>query len=441
MTIDGAANLKLLNRRFPGLLAAIQPLAVPRPLMPLGGSYPTVAIEAPDLGTVRASAVDPDAQTRRDAARHGLHGRDLLVVGVGTGYHLQALLDQRPVESLCAMILNPDIFVWALQNSRVINPLLRDPRVRLIAPEFGNLDPGRAGSLFIHRNAALCCPHTALRDRLLGLRQHLEIDTEMAGSMEANEAANRNRREHYRDVAVLAGSRPGSTVFILLGGPSVDAYLPILNRRGPETVLIACSTVARKLVRAGVRCDLFTFIEPNDVPIQHFEGIYDQPVPLVAYLHSQHRVLERYQGPVYLASHAEDPKPWPSGTLFSKGNVAHLATTLAIHLGAAEVAFLGADLGFSGETFYCEDAGVSRRTGSATREIQVRGVTGAPIPTSLVFHTARRNLEALIARHKAVRFTNLGQTGAWIEGARHLDYGQAERRYFAAARPAPSAGR
>ncbi|HTH14962.1 MAG TPA: 6-hydroxymethylpterin diphosphokinase MptE-like protein, partial [Spirochaetia bacterium] len=243
-----------------------------------------------------------------------------------------------------------------------------------------------------------------------------------------------------RALADLSGLWAGVPVVVAAAGPSLAEAFGWIEAFRDRFVLVAVDTAWSSLAARGLSPDVLLVLDGQYWNARHL----DRPLP------SQTLVVTEWVGPprafrlapdrTYVAATSlpflrrREESLWgPLGTLASGGSVATAAWSLALHLGAPEVAFAGLDLGFPrglthvpGSQF--EEA-LHRRTGrftpAETLGLQLRGWTGLASRPALdggqVLSDSRMDLfrtwlSAAARSRPDIRAVNLGTRGSVIPG-------------------------
>lgn len=164
-------------------------------------------------------------------------------------------------------------------------------------------------------------------------------------------------------IETLEGLGRGRPAVICAAGPSLDANLTAIHRWREHCVLITVDTALRPLLARGVEPDFVVALDPTALNTRHLDGIGQ---PQHAWL-----VAEPCLDPLALQAFGRricfyrvgDNEPWPflaaAGvrvpTLPVWGSVLTAAFSLARVLACAPLAFIGADLGYTGHRPYARD--------------------------------------------------------------------------------------
>ena len=142
----------------------------------------------------------------------------------------------------------------------------------------------------------------------------------------------------------------GKPAIVINTGPSLKKNLFLLQEKKDDVVIIAVAQALRILLSYDIRPDFICTVDYGKTNYEHFEGLMDSDVPLVALNRSYASILQEYHGPkIIVASEtATDTKLNllinSKGSLDQGGSVSHMALAFANHLGCSPIAIIGQDL-------------------------------------------------------------------------------------------------
>jgi len=137
---------------------------------------------------------------------------------------------------------------------------------------------------------------------------------------------------------------------IINTGPSLKKNLFLLQEKRNDVVIIAVAQALRILLSYDIRPDFICTVDYGKTNYEHFEGLMDSDVPLVALNRSYAPILQEYHGPKIIVASETATDTKLNTLLSSKGNldqggsVSHMALAFANHLGCAPIAIIGQDL-------------------------------------------------------------------------------------------------
>lgn len=143
-------------------------------------------------------------------------------------------------------------------------------------------------------------------------------------------------------------------IVVVGAGPSLDKDIELLAKNQDKFLIIAVDAAVKPLLQSRCRVDFAVTIERYQDGMQEafFEGLTEKDIgqcELVVFPVVHSLVLAKWPGPVRFvyrnyAWFAYFEKMWPRGILESGGSASHLATKLALHLGASHIYLVGCDM-------------------------------------------------------------------------------------------------
>jgi len=393
------------------------------------------------------SAFDPVAEAAK-AVPHWDDADFAFLPGLGAGYLAEAAAARYDDLPVVVAEADPAWFREVLVHRDLT--ALWGRAVPLVGP-----DPAVVGAFF----GGLSCPNVAtLRWRPLVQQEgawHDAVADELARAQTrsgVNAATFRRfgklwRRNLAHNEAYAAAVRPlaalrhrwrGCPAVIAAAGPSLADSLAWIAAHRTRLVLVAVDTAWAALARAGLEPDVLVVLDGQYWNARHL----DPPLPprtlVVTEWTGPPRAFRIAPGRVYVAATSvsllrrREADRWgPLGALPTGGSVATAAYSLALHLGCAEIAFAGLDLGYPGGTHargsQFEQAALDlgrRLVPAETSGLRLRGENLIPRPAvdgGTVLSDARMDLfrgwlaDAAAARPD-VRTVNLSRRGSFIPG-------------------------
>lgn len=178
--------------------------------------------------------------------------------------------------------------------------------------------------------------------------------------------------DHYAQglgVGELSGAARGMPALVVSAGPSLASSLAELAHRDvrSKAVVIAVQTALKPMLRRGIRPHYVVAIDYHEISRRFYDGLTARDVEgvtLIADPKCNPVILESFPGPIrtvfdptlsrFLGGlDAHDRAALPPGA-----TVAHLAYTLARHLGCDPVVLVGQDLAFAGGLYYGPGAAI-----------------------------------------------------------------------------------
>ena len=428
MTDIAEQNLQICRRRWPTLAAQISAASPPQELAWEGSEdSPALAVEGYRLW----SAYDPEAEARLQASMIPEDSSQAWVYGVGSGDLIRELLKRPAIKQVNVVPLNFGVLhllLHVLDNRE----WLSDPRIQLYDP---------FAQTHVHESFAAIPPCLSLCDPALSsLRDRIDDALIKPFERERQQQREPMRQRHIEqnfdliqsdgDVASLFDTRPGSTAFVAMAGPTLAKTAPWILEHREEGVLIAVDGALTPLLRVGLVPDYVLSLDDNRETILRYFSADLSPCANTALIYTpivHHDVLTRWPGPrltMYTCETVYDAvrRDIPKQELYVAGSVSHSAVDLAVKLGAMRILLFGADFGFPGGKIHAnEDAPTDFYANAAKAGITTTDGYGRTIPTLASFNGYRIGLERYIAQHSKIQFINMSREGAKIHAARYTD--------------------
>jgi hypothetical protein len=159
----------------------------------------------------------------------------------------------------------------------------------------------------------------------------------------------------HRGVIELKDAYKNHPCVIVSTGPSLQKNIHILHELQHKVIIIAVAQALRALLAYEIKPDFVCTVDYGEVNAEHFEGLYDCGVPLVALNRSYAGIIKKWRGPKFISVSANPGYKGTiteliqqKGTLIQGGSVSHLCLGLAIALGCRSATLIGQDLSYEG---------------------------------------------------------------------------------------------
>jgi len=347
---------------------------------------PTATIPTPSGIVALASKRRPlaEAQTIADSIDLEAHG-GIVVLGFALGYHARKVAE-RAGANAAVIVFEPDLSLLRTVLERVDHSeWIRSSVVCFLTDEdasgeMSEVTRGLEAPLAIGIELIEHAPSRArLGDRAARFGSTFAevvgaMRTQVITTLMQSDVTLRNllmNAEHYVScpgIANLKDAATGRAAVIVAAGPSLERNLHLLA--DPATrervVVIAVQTVLRPMLDRGIRPDFVTALDYHEISTRFYEGLTAEDlsgITLVAEPKVNPAVLDAFPGAIRLVSDevleqlfgptrtADDDLP-PGAT------VAHLAYSLARHLGCDPAILIGQDLGFTDGQYYASGAAI-----------------------------------------------------------------------------------
>ena len=236
----------------------------------------------------------------------------------------------------------------------------------------------------------------------------------------------KNRKNCLTNADALRNTFHGKKVIIVGAGPSLDAGIEFLENKDDDTIIVAVTTVLKKLTNRGIIPDYAVVMDSQMRTFEQIEGLKIMDTPLLVDSTACWRFAEEYKGKKYIVyqkgfgeadrcAREENCQQYETG-----GSVTTLALEIALRLGATSIYLLGVDLAYPNGISHA--TGTMDRMGRDTNGMKrVKSVNGDWVYTDLLFDSYRNWIESKINRYPQVDFYNLSTCGAHIEGCSRIE--------------------
>lgn len=423
MTQIWANNLAMLEHRWPELAAVVAEQAVDTLSVDLvEGRQSTLKINGVQLTSRHDRAGEAALQAMSLNAAEGV----IHLYGVGLGELPLAFLAKPDLQRLDIRILNETIFALILHLADQCQ-WLADPRVSMA---LAGSEPEIKLPFFVSPPELVLASdaNAKIRDRLEAEIAvpftNARFDPKDAQWLDRL-ASNQDILRRDRDVGELFGSQPGSEIYVVATGPTLDSQydrLRAIRSRCDAPRLICVDTALRPLLDNGIRPDFVVAIDAaisrQVLPEDGGAGMCLVYFPVV-----DHAVLQAWQGVRY-AAYSASPifdglrREIVKAELFADGSVVHPAVDLAVKMGARQISLVGTDFAYVHDLAH---AGWQPGQLAPTFETAhwVLNGHGQRVKTLLNLRGYLCSLERYIAGHPEVRFLNSSREGAWIAGTHY----------------------
>ena len=293
------------------------------------------------------------------------------VLGLGLGYHLDALIERASTESL-VFVFEPDLgVVRAALEHRDLSNLIESGRVYFFAGPadksevFTKLTPhcamcsmgfeGVTHAASVGLNPAYFAEVQTWIGEFAAFAR-TSLNTLVINGRRTAENVTRNLARYVETPSVneLKDQYKGKPAIIVSAGPSLRKNKHHLKDASGRAVIIAVQTILQPLLEMGIEPQFVTSLDYHDISTRYYEKLpKNLRTHLVAEPKASPRIFDVFPGPITILGSdfadrllREIAKEVDKGRLSSGATVAHLAFYLAEHLGCSPIIFVGQDLGF-----------------------------------------------------------------------------------------------
>ena len=236
---------------------------------------------------------------------------------------------------------------------------------------------------------------------------------------------------NFPDVLQSAGVKhltnlfEGRPAILVAAGPSLEKNVHLLRELQGRAVIIAVDTALRLLLPLGIKPDIVTTIDFNQVNFQKFANVpIDPDISLVYHPGGYYESIRAFQGPRFTSSQVPNRIPaWlmqyveDKGGLASGTTVAHMSFSLARHMGCNPIVLMGQDLAFPKNQVHAGDLSLWQIDTSDMETVE--DIFGEPVGSMTSFKHAIYHFEKAFAETEAT-VIDATEAGAKKKGARPM---------------------
>lgn len=400
-------------------------------------------------------------------------GDDSVTIGIGLGmaHTLDALLSRISDKHL-VLIIEPVPYIakMAFENYDFSEKMKENKVFFIISDEKKDIANGIAfleNINVVHNWHTMIEKYTVLRpDEYNDIVKYvIEIINQINcnnGTMEGagyriamNDIANLPYVIRHRGVNELKDFYKNKPCVIVSTGPSLQKNIHILKKYQDKVIIIAVAQALRVLLAYDIIPDFIGTVDYGEVNEEHFKGLWDADVPLVALNRSYAPILKKWQGSKFIAvsfvigkEGSVIHKLQKKGFLEQGGSVSHFCFGLGLTLGCDPIIIMGQDLAYEGEQSHIplvDAGGAIQKNEDGTMEwvikdprsslksnkeykgkysmggqVWVDGYFGDKVPTNVGLASFLTSFEGIIANYKDRIFINSTEGGARIKGCDHI---------------------
>lgn len=375
-----------------------------------------------------------------------------VIIGCGLGYHVRALWDKIPKNSiLCVFVTEEELDLGTQGKAKGPLYKLIDKRALLFRAselyDVGTLIANRMIDFDI-KKVQLCKYYPAMRMNAdyFALCEETLVDLigeKMAISVNINMYMGRYCIENYWKNIPYIATNPGISNFenifkgwpciVVAGGPSLNKNINILKECLPYALVIASGSTMGALHKHGITPH---FLVVSDVSLEMFQaldGYCDEHTILLASVEVQPKVVSRYPGRRCFAYTLDDGRNLfqqylpPTMKLTQTVSVATMAVDFARHCGVEKIIMVGQDLAFTDGKQHAD--GVETLSYKEDGLEETAGYYGGMVPTEYTFKIVIAYLEAYVKNYN-IRFINATEGGAKIVGMEQLPLVEVKNKFL-----------
>lgn len=416
------------------------------------------------------SRYNPEQEAFRWAQRLQLDADEVILVGLGCGYHLKALLEHypevqvhvfEPNEQLLLASLQGGIF-FELPNHRILSIVvssndeegLSRSIVQFFNPILTRMLNSKIEIIFVPSYQRLFAKEIGVIvntfKKLASSQKHLlQINKGFEKLWTFNALKNLPFTLKSPSALILKEKVQGKPLIIVSSGPSLEKEVEVLKLYRNHAVVLAAGSSVNGLLHHGVLPHAVISFDPAPANKKVFDllAAYDVQVPFIFGTTIYHEILSEYQfnylfhviisqdtvTPYFFQRLGMEHEP----ILSDATTIAIVALQLAVLWGANPIIFVGQDLAVPNNKVYA--AGISHlRDPNLTEEelenyFPVEKVGGGTVLTSHRLNRMQENMESVLNQVLQTApqylFINTSADGARIHGTVEMPLKEALERY------------
>ncbi|WP_338819293.1 hypothetical protein MTCOM_06940 [Moorella thermoacetica] len=455
-----AENMAVIAKRWPGLARRILNIKPgERVITELArNNQMTAVITTGNERLYVHSTYNPSSEAQRLAESIPYDQTFFLVLyGFGLGYYAENILPR--LNKKCRLIvIEPDLELFAVAlRSRNLRQVLSNDAIFITGGDASQVEQDLAALihttyLFTVSNMHfITLPYCRrlyydfvrqTRERLFRQIHSMlfEIGNDVADTLTGLRQSFANLKTILRtpSLSSLKGAYDGKPAIIVSAGPSLKKNVDLLDRAKGKALILATDAVLKLLLKKGILPDAVLSVERGFETYNYFYRNVDIPreIVLVGLSVLVPEIFNYYPGKkLVVFRQGEALSEWIAGVMGAEsllkvgGSVAHLAFSLARHLGANPIIFVGQDLAYSpeGEThgvgeYYGERVDVNKA------EEYVPDYNGKLIPSTRIWKNFLTWFETEIAETNAICI-DATEGGAYIQGTLIMTLNEALEKY------------
>lgn len=367
---------------------------------------------------------------------------NILLYGLGFGYHLEAMLHRYPEKKLFVYEPNLDILYAAIECCD-LRPLLGNKQIKvfavgedfivqsqmleltlgmingslipLILPAYEKIQPSsvKAFRENLNKSATL-------------VRANLHTATKFQADWAENTILNTAHNLESYFFGPMKGAAENIPAVVVGSGPSLGMEIETLRKLKNHVCIIAAGSSIQALLQHGIEPDLLVSMDPSDKNHDIFKNINIREIPFLYTQTIRYKILEQDlpylmhgyfsndQISKYLMNFGDDDV-----TFLSTATVTGTAIQAAIYMNCSEIVFIGQDFSYPNDQIYT--TGVDHfKPEELKGQLQgsdryVENVNGQQNRTSLNMQVLKESVETVIQSFNYSEYYNASKVGAAIK--------------------------
>jgi len=353
--------------------------------------------------------------------------KNLLLYGLGMGFHIKALSDMlTPEQRLHIVECNPSLIKIAFENTDISETLKKSNITFTPLTDFNNAI-FTIQNLLKKEDITFICHEPSLRiipDNFSELKDIFETFIVRRRSLTVHGT---NLSDNQK-INLTKGYKNGGKIFkdmfkdkpaiIVSAGPSLEINGHMLKKVKDRAKIISVGRAMRYLKSIGVKPDFTIISDPLETILNQLDP-NEKEIPLL-FLSTVHPNVEKYKGPKYILfedlSDCIKTKEEKSFAINVGGSVATAALSFGKLLGCNPLILIGQDLCFHSNKMHSGEKDTFLTLKSSKI---VKGIDGNEYPSATNLYEYLKWFRKFARKHPELRLINCTAKGAYIDGFEH----------------------
>lgn len=404
-------------------------------------TVPTLLILKENKHIYLYSKYDPQKEVSRWIMNLNINEnkKKILIVGMGLGYHVQAIKNKYPQKDIVVWELNHEYYEWfkkseqylLLVQQEILSPSSyksvskKDCKYNQFIEEFSQ----KECEPIINKPLLELIPNEDLLD-LKDFLVNYELRKRSFNIHEDLMILNikQNILRDDKGISQWINYYEDYPMILVSAGPSLSKQLPLLSllRKQKKKVIIGCvGTAVSPLLLAGIKPDFIMYAESNE-NFEQFKHLNDQTIPLFYLSTANAKVVNSFCGDTYITWQrgfelAEEQAYLRSEPLLETGgSVATCLLEVMVKMNPISIALVGQDLAFTNQVSHAQNTqALTTKITDTTLSVDNYHLDGK-VETARGLYLFLKWFEQYVKKVKTdTQFWNCTEGGAHIHGWIH----------------------
>lgn len=357
---------------------------------------------------------------------------DIIVIGIGAGYHIQRLAEIFPERKITVIEFNDSYFKWFMKCP-LHKPFNQYKSVEF--QEFNHLSTMEQTQVFSSVSSTNLLIHKSGLDMLPQKYNSIKSildDIQVQKSSILNQIDNMN--DNFKEnillnddgIGTMKNRYQGKPMILVAAGPSLDKQLPLLKKIRDEKHFIigAVGTAIKPLIQSGITPDFFSIIDPNSGTFNQLTDLNLKDTPLLYLCTAYHNTIMLHRGPRRILyqegfTEAEIKANTKSEPLIQTGgSVATALLDVMVYLGGQSIALVGQDLAYTDGQSHATTAHAQKEIKGTEKTVNYHQTGQVYTGKNLTIY--RKWFENYAKSQTHLQLFNCTEGGAYIENWTHI---------------------